>query len=412
MSNLVLTATPFIGRSQEIDEICALLDDSSCRLLTLVGPGGIGKTRLALEVAARSHEAFPAGVFFVPLASLSPTDNILTAIAESMPFRFQQDNRSPREQFFAYLHEKQAQSLLLVVDNLEHILDNVDVLSEILTATLDLKILATSREALNLQEEWVRQIAGLAYPDQEDPEAVEDYAAGQLFVDRARRIRGDFPLTEYREIVVEICRLVEGMPLAIELAVSWLTTLRPADIAREIQHNLDILATRSRNLPERHRSIRSVISHSWQLMREDERQVFQRLSVFHCGFTREAAVVVAGASLHTLAGLIDKSLVRLSAAGRYDIHELLRQYGEEQLAMAGQTEAVQRAYIDYYLGLLSLLEKDIKSQQQIVALNTIEADFENVRNSWQLAVQQRHVVAMNQAVESLHFFCRYARTIS
>jgi len=204
--------------------------------------------------------------------------------------------------------------------------------------------------------------------------------------------------------VVEICRLVEGMPLAIELAVGWLKTLRPADIAHEIQHNLDILASRSRNLPERHRNIRSVFSHSWRLMGEDKRDSFLKLSVFRGGFTREAAEVVAGASLETLAGLIDQSLVRLNAAGRYDIHELLRQYGAEQLHAANQTEPVQRAYIDYYLGLLHRLERDIKAQQQIAALDTIEADFENVRNAWQLAIGQKHLVALNQAVESLHFF--------
>jgi predicted ATPase len=367
MHPLAHTPTPFIGRSQEIAEIGALLDDPSCRLLTLVGPGGIGKTRLAVEVASYKRDSFPDGRFFVPLASLIRADDILTAITEATPFRFQQDNRSPREQFFAYLREKHAQRLLLVLDNFEHHLDGVDIVSEILAVTTSLKILATSREALNLQEEWVRQIPGLAYPDQEDGKQLEDYSAVQLFLDRARRIRGDLDLAEDLSGVVEICRVVEGMPLAIELAVGWLKTLQPTDIAHEIQHNLDILATRSRNLPERHRTLRSVFSHSWRLMGECERDVFQKVSVFRDGFSREAAEVIAGASLQTLAGLIDKSLLRLNAAGRYDVHELLRQYGAEQLDAAGQTETVQRAYIDYYLGLLHQLERDIKAQQQIAA---------------------------------------------
>ena len=404
MHNLALTPTPFLGRSQEVDEIGALLDDPSCRLLTLVGPGGIGKTRLAVEVASHKRDSFPDGIFFVPLAPLNRADDMLTTIAEATPFRFQQDSRSPREQFFAYLSEKHAQRLLLVLDNFEHLLDGVDIVSDILAITTGLKILATSREALNLQEEWVRQIAGLAYPNQEDGEPVEDYSAVQLFLDRARRIRGDFDLAEDSRSVVEICRLVEGMPLAIELAVGWLKTLRPADIAQEIKHHLDILATRSRNLPERHRNIRSVFSYSWRLMSEGERDVFQKVSVFRGGFTREAAQVVAGASLQMLAGLIDKSLVRLNTAGRYNVHELLRQYGAEQLDAAGQTETVQRAYNDYYLGLLHRLERDIKAQQQIAALDTIQADFENVRNAWQLAIQQGYLVALDQAVESLHFF--------
>jgi predicted ATPase/DNA-binding CsgD family transcriptional regulator/tetratricopeptide (TPR) repeat protein len=404
MQHLTLTPTPFLGRSREVEELVTLLADPSCRLLTLIGPGGIGKTRLAVEIAEHTRDLFPDGCYFVPLAPLNQADNLLTAIAEATPFRFQQDQRSPRDQFLAYLREKQAQRLLLVLDNFEHLLDGVDLVSDILAVTNNLKILVTSREALNLQEEWVRQIAGLAYPQHVHDNSIEDYSAVQLFLDRARRIRGDFDLAADRRSVVEICRLVEGMPLAIELAVGWLTTLRPADIAQELQHNLDMLATRSRNLPERHRTLRSVFSQSWQLMSEGERDAFRKLSIFRGGCTREAAQVVAGASLPTLARLIDQSLVRLNAAGRYEMHELLRQYGEEQLAAADQIETVQRASIDYYLGMLRDLECDIKSQQQLVALDTIATDFENVRHAWQHAVQQQHLVALDQAVESLHWF--------
>ncbi len=355
-------------------------------------------------VAGPVVASFPDGLFFVPLASLNRADDLLPAIAEATPFRFPQDTRSPREQFLAYLRERHVQRVLLVLDNLEQLLDGVNIISDMLAVTTGLKILATSREALNLQEEWVRQISGLTYPDREDGKQLEDYSAVQLFLDRARRIRGDFDLAEDCRGVVDICRIVEGMPLAIELAVGWLKTLRPGEIAEEIQHNLDMLATRSRNLQERHRTLRSVFSHSWRLMGEDEREVFQKVSVFRGGFTREAAQVVAGASLQMLAGLIDQSLVRLNAAGRYDVHELLRQYGAEQLDAAGQTETVQRAHIDYYLGRLGQLEHNIKTQQQITALDTIAADFENVRHAWQLAIQQRHVVALSQAVESLHLF--------
>jgi DNA-binding CsgD family transcriptional regulator/tetratricopeptide (TPR) repeat protein len=204
--------------------------------------------------------------------------------------------------------------------------------------------------------------------------------------------------------VVEICRLVDGMPLAIELAAGWLKTLQPEGIAQEIRRSMDILATRSRNLPERHRSIRSVFSQSWQLLSAAERDVFQKLSVFRGGFTREAAEVVAGASLHTLAGLVDKSLVRLNAAGRYDIHELLRQYGAEQMDEAEQTSAVNEAYIQYFLGMLRRLEPEIKAFHQIAALDTIAADFENIRTAWLLAVERGHFTLLDSAVESLHFF--------
>ena len=294
MHHFPLTTPLFLGRVREIEEIGALLDDPSCRLLTLVGPGGIGKTRLAVEVASLKQDAFPDGLFFVALAPLNRSDDLLTAIAEAMPFLYQQDQRSAREQFFEYLREKDGQRLLLVLDNAEHLLDGVEIVSEILAVTTNLKILATSREVLNLQEEWVREIGGLAYPAREDDDSLDEYSAVQLFLDRARRVRGDFDLAEDRESVVEICRLVEGMPLAIELAVGWLKTLRPADIAQELQHSLDILTTRSRNLPERHRTLRTVFSHSWRLMDEGEGDVFQKFSVFRGGFTREAAQVVTG----------------------------------------------------------------------------------------------------------------------
>jgi predicted ATPase/DNA-binding CsgD family transcriptional regulator len=404
MHTLAPAPTSFIGRSQEIDEIGVLLDDPACRLLTLIGPGGIGKTRLATELAARRRDAFPDGIFFVSLAPIGSADTILTAIVDAMPFRFQQNDRDPREQFFAYLRDKQAKRMLLIIDNFEHVLDGADLVSDILAATSGLKILVTSREALNLQEEWVRQISGLAYPDHANGQPLENYSAVQLFIDRARRIRGDFDLAREGHNVVEICRLVSGMPLAIELAVGWLKTLQAADIVHEIQNSMDILATRARNLPERHRSIRSVFDHSWQLMREDEREVFQKLSIFRGGFTRSAANEVAGASLNTLAALMDKSLICLNENGRYSIHELLRQYGAEQMEAAHQTASVQQAYVEYYLGMLHQLERDIKGHHQIAALDAIATDFENVRYAWQLALAQSRFADLNQAVESLHFF--------
>ncbi len=404
MSDAAHAPTPFLGRELEMQAIGALLADPSCRLVTLIGPGGIGKTRLALEVASQQQASFPDGVCVVPLASLNRADDLLLAIASAMPFRVQQNMRNPREQFFAYLHESRENRALLVLDNLEHLLEGVDLLAEILGATTGLKILVTSRKALNLQEEWIRPIAGLTYPDRAGGKALEAYSAVQLFVDRARRIRGDFDLAEDERGVIDICRIVEGMPLAIELAASWLGALRPSDIAQEIQRHLDVLATRSRNLPERHRNMRSVFSHSWQGLVAKEREVFQRMSIFRGGCTREAAEAVAGADLSTLAVLIDHSLLRRAASGRYEVHELLRQYGAEHLEAAGETATIQRAFIEYYLGLLHRLEGNLKGRQQIAALDTIAADFENIRAAWNLAAERGYTAALSKAVESLHLF--------
>ncbi len=404
MDQFEATPTPFLGRSQELAEIGRLLADPSCRLVTLTGPGGIGKTRLAMEVVSQYRALFPDGAFWVSLAQLSLVDDLLPAIAQATPFRFQQDQRSPREQFLAYLREGHAQRVLLVLDNMEHLLDGVDLIADMLAATTELKLLATSREALNLQEEWIRPIAGLTYPEREENQPPGDYSAVQLFVERARRIRGDFDLAQDEKGVVEICRLVEGMPLAIELAVSWLPALRPADIAQEIKRDLDLLTSRSRNLPERHRSMRSVFDHSWRQLREQEREVFQRMSIFRGGWTREAAQAVAEASLPQLSRFIEQSLVRRTASGRYEIHELLRQYGAEHLEASGQAEMVQQACINYFLGWLARLERDIKAHQQVAALDAIAADFENMRHAWQLALEKRQVAALSQAVEGLHLF--------
>lgn len=403
MSNVAFAA-PFIGRSQEIAEISRLLESPTCRLLTLVGPGGIGKTRLATEIVSRRAELFPDGIFFVPLAPLTRGQDILAAIVEATPFRFQQDNVDPRKQFFDYLAEKHDKKMLLVLDNFEHLLDTLDLISDILSATNTLKILVTSREALNLQEEWVRQVTGMTYPTNANTEMLDSFSAVQLFLDRARRVRAEFNLAEHRHSVVEICRLVEGMPLAIELAVGWLKTLTPIDIAHEIQKNMDILATRSRNLPERHNSIRSVFYHSWQLLSEHERDIFRKLSVFRGGFTREAAEAVTNTTLYTLAGLVDKSLVYLNPSGRYYVHEMLRQYGAEQMEAARQTEAVQHTYSTYYLRLIHQFEPYLKGECQLETLRDMQIEFENLRSAWQLAVQQGEFTLINQAVESLHFF--------
>src|SRR3712207_1580304 len=320
--------TTFVGREAEVAALTRLLAEPDCRLVTIVGPGGIGKTRLALQVAARAAPAYADGVAFAPLQDVPTAELLVGALAEAVGCPLS-GRDEPQDQLLAYLRDRE---LLLLLDNAEHLLDGAEFVGELLAAAPRLQLLVTSREALNLQEEWRYPLAGLEVPAVGQGRGVEACSAVALFVERARRVRRDFALEAEREGVVRICRLVGGLPLALELAAAWARTLPCAAIAEEIAGNLALLATSARNVPERHRSVRAAFDQSWQHLSWEERAVYARLAVFHGGFRRAAAERVAGATLPVLATLLDKSLVRYEADGRYHLHELLGEYAAEQLA--------------------------------------------------------------------------------
>jgi predicted ATPase/DNA-binding CsgD family transcriptional regulator len=403
--NLPPQPTPFVGRTTEVAEIAALLADPACRLLTLVGPGGIGKTRLALEVAARPLRDFADGVFFIDLAPLSSPDNIIHSVAHALRFQFYESG-DLRQQLLDYLREKCA---LLVVDNFEHLLEGAPLIADVLNAAPDVKILATSREPLSLREEWIRHVEGMRYPADSRLDDVDSYSAVQLFVECARRIRRGFSLDDEADCVARICQLVEGMPLAIELAATWLRTLAPTDIAREIEQDKDFLATTLRNIPERHRSIRAIFERSWMLLSGEEQAVYRRLSAFRGGFRQDAAEHVAGASLQALAALVDKSLLGRASSGRYGIHDLLQRFAEEKLDQSGEADAICDAHAGYYADFLAQRIADLKGRRQLEALDEIEADLENVRTGWQRAVSRQNTTSIVRAMEAIHLFF-YMRT--
>lgn len=398
-SALPAQPTAFVGRADEMAEIARLLADSACRLLTLVGPGGIGKTRLALEVARTLD--FPAGTYFVPLQPLSAPDFIITAVGNAVDFQFYQGG-NPFEQLVYYLRDK---SLLLIVDNLEHLLDGVSILSDLLADAPGVKVLATSREALNLQEEWLYSVSGMDFPPTADTPDLESYPAVRLFMQSARRLRPDFALDLEADGLVRVCALVEGMPLALELAASWVRTLTCAEIADEIDRSLDILETPVRNVPLRHRSMRAVLEQSWKLLSSTEQETFARLSVFRGGFNRAAAEAVAGASLRMLSKLVNKSLLRRDVEGRYDIHELLRQYGEEQLRAIFQSwlEAHDR-HAAYFAEFMGGQWFELRSARQQESVAAIEAEIENVRTAWLYAVNERKLTHLYQAANAMWSF--------
>jgi len=393
-------STTFIGREREIAEIVSLLDQSMCRLLTLVGSGGIGKTRLALEVTSRRSANFVDGSIFVPLAPLSSAENIPTAIAGAFNIHLDASTDAA-SQILTYLRDK---TLLLILDNFEHLLDGAAFIADMLRTAPDVRILVTSREPLNLQDEWLWHVKGMLFPDVESSNQVDDFDAVQLFVERARRVRHDFDNQLQMLDVIRICRLVEGMPLAIELAAGWLKTLTCKQISEQIQHNLDILVSPVRDAPIRHRSIRAVFDHSWNLLTDEQQAVFPRLSVFRGGFTLQAAEKVAGATLWLLAGLADKSMLKVDNAGRYNIHELLRQYAEEKLSLKAEIDSAPDAHSAYFLDFLVERLPDVKGRRQREATLEIDADFENVRVAWLHGVDRKDLSRLDAALDTLDIF--------
>ena len=260
----------------ELADITARLVNPDCRLLTLTGLGGSGKTRLAIEAAHTVAAQFPHGAVFVALQPLTRSDLLVPAIAQAVGLTFYGEGE-PHQQLLDYLHDK---TLLLILDNFEHLLDGAALVTTMLAAAPGVKVLATSREALSLREEWLYPLKGLATPPSVYATSLEDYEAVQLFLSHARRVQPHFDLANEHESVIRICMMTAGLPLAIELAASWLKGLSVAHIAQEMQRNLDFLSTTTRNVEERHRSMRAVFDQSWTLLSENERLIFARLSVF------------------------------------------------------------------------------------------------------------------------------------
>jgi predicted ATPase/DNA-binding CsgD family transcriptional regulator len=366
--------TRFVGRETELSETKQLLNNADCRLLTLVGVGGIGKTRLAIQLAKDQQQTFLHGVWFVNLQPLQSGEQIVSAVVDTMGVVLSGYD-TPENQILPYLQNK---NLLLLLDNFAHVLDGVEFVTKIIQHTPAVKLLVTSREALSLPEEWLYPVEGLPTPQSHQTDNIETITAVELFVERTRQVRPNFSLADNRASVIRICQLVDGLPLALEMAASWTKTLRCSEIAAEIQHNLNFLTSTLRHVPERHRSMQAVFTQTWEHLTDSEQALFKRLAVFKGGFRREAAESIAGASLPLLSSLLDKCLLHHEASGRYQIHELLRQYANGKLDDS-EIEALNEAHCRYYCDFLAQRKLGTTERTQVKTSAEIEGELENIR---------------------------------
>ena len=406
--------TPFIGRAHELRELAMLLATDDQRLLTITGPGGIGKTRLALQVA---HEQIAAarwrdGVYFVELTAVDNSELLASTLAKGLGAPLT-GGQPLLDQLLDYLRHKQ---MLIVFDNVEQLLTPAHaptlarLFDELLLQTRAVTALVTSRERLNLHGETAFNLLGMPFPaavntaDAAPDPTLADYDAIRLFCQSARRADRTFALTvENQAAILQICQLVQGMPLAIDLAAAWVRLLSCAEIATEVSRSIAFLTATAHNLPARHRSIAAVFNHSWQLLSPAEQRSFTRLARFRGGCTRDAAQQVTGATLATLSMLIDKSLLRRTAEGRFVIHELLRQFASEKLAQdEAEAASVCTHHANYYLTLLAHWELAFLTHARMTAFTALLPELDNIRAAWDWAVQQQDWDGIAQGVQTLY----------
>ncbi len=419
-SRLPLPPNRLIGRESELADLSVLLDDLGCRLLTLTGPGGVGKSRLALEVAHAHVTAYTDGVALVELAAATTPDRIVSAVAErvALPLTGQSD---PTAHLLNYLGER---NLLLILENFEHLLGGTGLVQDILQRAPQVKILVTSRERLDLRAEWLFDVDGLSYPAVgtlemvPPPNAAEltGYSAIRLFVQRALQVRPGLRFSEKELLkIARICQHVAGLPLAIELAAAGVYTLSVAETERRIHANLDSLSTTLRDIPPRHRSLRAVFDTSWDLLAEPERTLLSRLSVFRGGCTVEAAERVTGERFSDLAALVGKSLLRqvnpqthrssdnrasdAAEETRFVLLEPIREYAWEQLTLRGESSMLRSAHVSYYLNLAqrAALRWELPTATSVIGV--LRLDYDNLRAALQWTLGQGDVTdGLNLAV--------------
>jgi predicted ATPase len=394
-------SVPLVGRSAELDKISQLLQNPACRLVTIAGVGGVGKTRLARQLAAHLAQNFPDGIYFVDLQGVTAVQYLPAAFADALKLDTDATDLPPLLK--SYLQTK---SVLLILDNFEHLLAGTDFLIELLEATENLKLLVTSRESLNSKWEWVYPLAGLAFPnlmpDAENSDLrLDNYPAAQLFSRLAQRFNAGFDVEKEQTHIFRLCALVEGLPLALELAASWLKLLPLEKIVTGLQRNFDMTHSNLRDIPARHRSMRTVFDTSWRMLSYEEQDALQKLAIFRAGFGIEAAQEIAGATLGVLLALVEKSLVQQKSDGRYYLHELLRQYAGEQIAADWTREReLHQKLAKYFVGWLNgwlpiTSETDFHEFKE----QTVR-ELDNLRLAWDWLVREQCLLTNPTALRS------------
>lgn len=404
--------TSFVGREREMAWLGERLNDPHTRLVTVVGPPGVGKTRLALEAAATHAAAFLNGVCFVPLADVHTPEHLEDVLAERLGCDGGRRGTA-RDQVLRCLHERE---MLLILDNFEGLLaapddrhrEVVRILEDIAQHASAIKVLITSREPLHVSWEWVLRLEGLRCASeaaQADEGGVLMSPAGRLFTKRAQQVYWDFDPQQEAPHIARICRLVEGLPLGLELAAAWLDRLSCREIADRLQHHLDFLEAPFQDVEERHRSLRAAFESSWQLLSPDQQRALRRLAVFVGEFTVGAAREVAEVPAAVLEVLADKSLLYRTASGRYGMHEMVRTFAREKLhAVPTEVEDVARRHSRYYAHLFHARVNDLRGAKQGQALDVIRQEWPNVRAAWAWAIGHRNEETILAALEGLYHF--------
>src|SRR5829696_7639284 len=410
MNNLPAQPTPLVGRERELGEVRDLLRAEGVRLLTLTGPGGIGKTRLGLQVGAELLDEFEDGVFFVALATITEPALVPSAIAEALGV-VEAADQPLEESLKGYLRPKE---LLLLMDNFEQVLGGAPLVGELLSACPELKVLATSRSVLRVYGEQEYPVPSLELPRPGGGglpalEALSQYESVRLFIERAKAAKPDFEVTnESVPAVAEICVRLDGLPLAIELAAARIKLLTPSAMLHRLGSRLKLLRGGSRDLPERQRTLRGTIEWSFALLEAGEQLLFARLAVFSGGRTLEAIEAVCEAegdlpmeALEGVSSLLDKSLLRQEEGPegepRFVMLETIHEFARERLQASGEGEEVRRVHAEYFLGLAEGAEPELRGAQQLACLERLEAEHDNMRAALTWSLENEPETALRLA---------------